>query len=259
GEWSPPRLRALIRRTGYQAEERSRWVLKTRGVEGMFEEIALLDGDYAKRTYYQALVADGKAEPAVVTRVLTQAGNELTSSYDLAGLLGLVGRGYPLPESLRTPFVAASNHPDSDYDRHRVLSVVLTNRNLPDDLASAILASAGSITSDYDLAEVLVVLIQKHPITDGMREAFFKAVNHISSDYDRHRVLATLLAQQPPAGPALVADALASVGQISSSYDRAAVLVGVARAFPLSRALRTPFFTATDGMDSDYDHARVLS
>jgi beta-lactamase regulating signal transducer with metallopeptidase domain len=259
GEWFTTTLTDLIRRTGYQAEERSKWILKTRGVEGMFQEIAAVDGDYTKRIYYQALVADGKAEPAVVSRVVTQAGNELTSSYDLAELLVLVGRLYPLTEPMRSAFVAASNHLDSDYDRHRVLSVVLANRNLPDDLASAILTSAGGITSDYDLAEVLVVLIQRHPITDGMREAFFKAVNHIGSDYDRHRVLATVLAQQPPAGPALVADALASVGKISSSYDRAEVLVEVAGAYPLSEPLRTPFFAATDGIDSDYDHARVLT
>jgi beta-lactamase regulating signal transducer with metallopeptidase domain len=257
--WFTATLTDLIRRTGYQAEDRSKWILKTRGVEGMFQEIAAVDGDYTKRIYYQALVADGKADPAVVSRVVTQAGNELTSSYDLAELLVLVGRLYSLTEPMRSAFVAASNHLDSDYDRHRVLSVVLANRNLPDDLASAILTSAGGITSDYDLAEVLVVLIQRHPITDGMREAFFKAVNHISSDYDRHRVLATLLAQQPPAGPALVADALASVGQISSSYDRAEVLVEVAGAYPLSEPLRTPFFAATDGIDSDYDHARVLT
>lgn len=257
--WLTATLTDLMRRTGYMAEERSRWILQTRGVEGMFQEIAELDGDYAKRTYYQALVADGKADPAVVTRVVTQAGNELTSSYDLAELLVLVGRVYPLSEPMRTAFVAASNHLDSDYDRHRVLSVVLANRNLPDDLASAILTSAGGIGSDYDLAEVLVVLIQKHPITDGMRGAFFKAVNGINSDYDRHRVLATLLAQQPPAGPALVADALSSVGQISSSYDRAEVLVEVASVYPLSEPLRAPFFAATDGIDSDYDHARVLT
>ena len=258
-EWFTTTLTDLIRRTGYQAEERSKWILQTRGVDGMFQEIAAVDGDYTKRIYYQALVADGKADPAVVSRVVSQAGNELTSSYDLAELLVLVGRLYPLTEPMRSGFVAASNHLDSDYDRHRVLSVVLANRNLPDDLASAILTSAGGITSDYDLAEVLVVLIQRHPITDGMREAFFKAVNHIGSDYDRHRVLATVLAQQPPAGPALVADALASVGKISSSYDRAEVLVEVAGAYPLSEPLRTPFFAATDGIDSDYDHARVLT
>lgn len=258
-EWFTATLTDLIRRTGYKAEERSRWVLQTRGVDGMFQEIAQLDGDYAKRIYYQALVADGKADAAVVTRVVTQAGNELTSSYDLAELLVLVGRLYPLTEPMRSAFVAASNHLDSDYDRHRVLSVVLANRNLPDDLASAILASAGGISSDYDLSEVLVVLIQKHPITDGMRAAFFKAVNGISSDYDRHRVLATLLAQQPPAGPMLVADALASAGQISSSYDRAEVLVQVASGYGLSESLQEPFFAATNGIDSDYDHARVLT
>jgi beta-lactamase regulating signal transducer with metallopeptidase domain len=258
-EWVTATLTDLIRRSGYQAEERSKWILKTRGVDGMFQEIAAVDGDYTKRVYYQALIADGKADPAVVSRVVSQAGNELTSSYDLAELLVLVGRLYPLTEPMRSAFVAASNHLDSDYDRHRVLSVVLANRNLPDDLASAILTSAGGITSDYDLAEVLVVLIQKHPITDGMRQAFFKAVNGISSDYDRHRVLATLLAQEPKAGPALVADALASVGQISSSYDRAEVLVEVAGEYPLTESLREPFFTATNGIDTDYDHARVLT
>lgn len=257
--WLTATITDLVRRTGYKAEERSRWVLQTRGVDGMFDEIAQLDGDYAKRIYYQALVADGKADPAVVSRVVTQAGNELSSSYDLAELLVLVGRLYPLSEPMRSAFVAASNHLDSDYDRHRVLAVVLANRNLPDDLASAILGSAGGITSDYDLAEVLVVLIQRHPITDGMRPAFFKAVNGISSDYDRHRVLATLLAQQPPASTALVAAALASAGEISSSYDRAEVLVQVASEYPLEESLREPFFTATDGIDSDYDHARVLT
>ena len=258
-EWFTATLTDLIRRTGFQAEDRSKWILRTRGVEGMFQEIAEVDGDYTKRIYYQALVADGKADPAVVSRVVTQAGSELTSSYDLAELLVLVGRLYPLTEPMRSAFVTASNHLDSDYDRHRVLSVVLANRTLPDDLASAILRSAGGISSDYDLSEVLVVLIQKHPITDGMRTAFFKAVNGISSDYDRHRVLATLLAEHPPAGPALVADALVSAGAISSSYDRAEVLVQVAAGYPLSDTLREPFFAATDGIDSDYDHSRVLT
>ena len=258
-EWLTATLTDLIRRTGYDAEERSKWILKTRGVDGMFQEIAFMDGDYAKRIYYQAIVADGKADPTIVTRVVTQAGSELTSSYDLAELLVLVGRLYTLTEPMRSAFVAASNHLDSDYDRHRVLSVVLANRNLPDDLASAILTSAGGISSDYDLSEVLVVLIQKHPITEGMRPAFFKAVSGISSDYDRHRVLATILAEQPPPGQALVADALTSVAAISSSYDRAEVLVQVASEYPMSETLRAAFFTATDGIDSDYDHARVLT
>jgi beta-lactamase regulating signal transducer with metallopeptidase domain len=256
--WFTATLTDLLRRTGFAAQDRSQWILQTRGVDGLFQEIAELDGDYAKRIYYEALIADGKADPAVVSRVVTQAGNEMMSAYDLAELLVLVGRLYPLTEPMRSAFVTASGHLDSDYDRHRVLAVVLANRNLPDDLASAVLTSASGISSDYDLAEVLIVLIQKHPITEGMRAAFFKAVNSIDSDYDRHRVLSTLLAQNPPAAPSLVVDALGSVGKISSAYDRAEVLVQVANSYALAEPMRASFFAAVDGIDSDYDHARVL-
>lgn len=257
--WLKATLTELLRRTGYAAEARSQWILETRGVDGVFEEIAQLEGDYSRRIYYQALVADGKAAPATVTRVVTQAGSELSSAYDLAELLVLVGRVYPLSDPLRAAFVAAADHLDSDYERHRVLAVVLAGRNLPDEVASAVLASAGGISSDYDLAEVLIVLMGKHPITEGMREAFFRAVDGIDSDYDRHRVLATLLAQNPPAAPSLVAAAVRSAGRISSDYDRAEVLTQVATSYEVDEAVREPFFAATDQIGSDYDHARVLT
>jgi beta-lactamase regulating signal transducer with metallopeptidase domain len=255
--WLAATLTDLLRRTGYAAEGRSRWILQTRGVEGEFQEIALLSGDYSKRIYYQALVADGKLDAATVARVIRQAGDEIASDFDLAELLVAVAATYPLTEPSRTAFVTAANHITSDYDRHRVLAVVLAGRNVPDDLAAAILGSAGGIQSDYDLAEVLIVLIQKHPIGTGMREAFFQAVNSIESDYDRHRVLATLLAQREPPS-ALVADALRSTTGISSDYDRAEVLVQVAADFALDSATRTPFFAAAEGISSDYDLGRVL-
>jgi beta-lactamase regulating signal transducer with metallopeptidase domain len=256
--WLAATLTDLLRRTGYAAEERSRWILSTRGVEGTFQEISFLPSDYARRIYYQAMVADGHLDAANVARVVRQAGDEIDSDYDLAELLVSVAAKYPLTEPARTAFVTAANHIASDYDRHRVLAVVLAGRTLPDDLATAILGSAAGISSDYDLAEVLIVLIQKHPIGRGMSEAFFQAVNSIASDYDRRRVLATLLAQSRAPEPALVAAALRSVSGISSDYDRAEVLVQVAEQLALDDATRAPFFAAVDGIGSDYDHGRVL-
>lgn len=256
--WLAATLTDLLRRTGYAAEARSRWILSTRGVEGAFQEIAFLNSDYAKRIYYQAMVADGHLDAATVARVVRQGGDEISSDYDLAELLVSVAAKYPLTEPARTAFVTAANHIESDYDRHRVLAVVLAGRDLPDDLATAILGSAGGIQSDYDLAEVLIVLIQKHPIGEGMSPAFFTAVNSIESDYDRHRVLSTLLAQRREPGPAMVVAALKSATGISSDYDRAEVLVQVAEAYPLDDATRGPFFAAVDGISSDYDHGRVL-
>lgn len=255
--WLAATLTDLLRRTGYAAEERSRWILSTRGIEGEFQEIALISGDYAKRIYYQALVADGRLDAPTVARVVRQAGDEISSDYDLAELLVSVAAKYPLTEPARTAFVTAANHIESDYDRHRVLAVVLAGRDLPDDLAAAVLGSAGGIQSDYDLAEVLIVLMQKHPIGEGMSRAFFTAVNSIASDYDRHRVLSTLLAQRR-AGPTLVVAVLKSATGISSDYDRAEVLAQVAAAYPLDEATREPFFAAVEGISSGYDHGRVL-
>jgi beta-lactamase regulating signal transducer with metallopeptidase domain len=256
--WLAAVLTDLLRHTGYAAAARSRWLLDTRGVSGLFEEIAQLEGDYARRIYYQAMIADGHLDPQTVTRVVTQAGQEISSDYDLAELLVLVAQQYPLAEPTRTAFVQAAEHIESDYDRHRVLAVVLAGKDLSDDLASAVLGAAAGIESDYDLAEVLVVLIQKHSITAGMSEAFFKAVDAIESDYDRRRVLAALLDQRHGAGADQVAAALRAAGHISSDYDRAEVLVQVAGTNAIDDALRGPYFAAADGIGSDYDHARVL-
>ena len=256
--WLATTLTELLRRTGYEAEARSHWILATRGVEGEFQEIALLTGDYVKRIYYQALVADGRLDAPNVARVVRQAGDEISSDYDLAELLVTVGAKYALNEPTRTSFVGAADHIESDYDRHRVLAVVLAGRDLSDDLASAMLGSASGIQSDYDLAEVLIVLIEKHPVSEGMSAAFFAAVNSIESDYDRHRVLSSLLGQRREPEPIMVAAALKSAGGIASDYDRAEVLVQVAEGYALDDATRAPFFAAADAIGSDYDHGRVL-
>jgi beta-lactamase regulating signal transducer with metallopeptidase domain len=256
--WLAATLTDLLRRTGYAGEARSRWILETRGQDALLEEITRISGDYARRIYYQTLVAEGRLDAATVARVVNDAGREISSDYDLAELLVLVATRYPLSEPARTAFVTAADHIESDYDRHRVLAVVLAGKSLPDELATAVLGAAGHIDSDYDLAEVLIVLIQKHPVTAAMSPAFFQAVGGIESAYDRRRVLATLLAQHETP-PALVAAALASADQISSDYDRAELLVQVAEGPGVDEQSRDPFFTTLAGIDSDYDHARVLT
>lgn len=257
--WLAETLTQLLRRTGYAADARSRWILQTRGQDALIQEIALVSGDYAKRVYYQALIADGPLDAATVARVVTQAGNEIASDYDLAEVLVLVATRYPLNEpAARTAFVGAADHIQSGYDRRRVLKVVLAGKDLPDDLAAAVLTAAGGIQSDYDLAEVLVQLTSKHPITPAMSGAFFRAVDGIGSDYDRRRVLATVLAQRDMP-PALVAGALNAAGGISSDFDRAEVLVQVAEGPGLDETSRPAFFAAADGIGSDHDHARVLT
>lgn len=256
--WLSATLTELLRRTGYAGDARSRWILQTRGPEALFQEIALVSGDYAKRVYYQELIAEGRLDPATVARVVTRAGDEIASDYDLAEVLILVADRYPLSEPARTAFVGAADHLQSDYDRHRVLKVVLAGNDLPDDLASAVLESAGGIRSDYDLAEVLIQLMSKHPITPGMSAAFFRAVDGIASDHDHARVLTTL-SERPGFTQDLAAGVVASAGRIQSGYDRAEVLVNVARHAKLTGALRDAYIRAAEKIGSESDRNRALA
>src|SRR3989441_3987489 len=57
--WLKETLTFLLRRTGFMAEERSRWILERRGIQGLIDELGNLTGDYTRRIYYQAAAESG--------------------------------------------------------------------------------------------------------------------------------------------------------------------------------------------------------
>src|SRR6266487_1977269 len=85
--WFSETLTYLFRRTGYMAEERARWILDTRGIQGLIDEFGELSGDYTRRIYYQAAVQSGKLDAAGYERIVTLAGQTISSDYELAELL----------------------------------------------------------------------------------------------------------------------------------------------------------------------------
>src|SRR6266487_1167377 len=62
--WFSETMTYLFRRTGYMAEERARWILNHRGIQGLIDERGRLSGDYTRRIYYQAAVESGKLDAA---------------------------------------------------------------------------------------------------------------------------------------------------------------------------------------------------
>src|SRR5207244_1007411 len=72
--WLRETLTFLLRRTGFMAEERSRWILERRGIQGLIDEFGELTGDYTRRIYYQAAVESGKLDAAGYERLVTMAG-----------------------------------------------------------------------------------------------------------------------------------------------------------------------------------------
>ena len=255
--WFSETMTYLFRRTGYMAEERARWILNHRGIQGLIDELGQLSGDYTRRIYYQAAVESGKLDAAGYERLVTLAGQTISSDYELAEFLIAVSKTQPLTERMQAGFVTAAKSISSDYERHRVLAAALSRSGLTPAIEAGMLDAAGDISSDYELATLLIEVNAARPIDEAVRPAFFKAANSLQSDYEHRRVLDAVVARQGTP-PAMLADVLTSAKSIGSDYELAELLSKVGGSYVLDDALRPAFFAATSNLSSDYEHGRTL-
>jgi len=255
--WLSETITFLLRRSGYDAERRARWILDRRGIQGLIDEFGELSGDYTRRIYYQAAVESGKLDAAGYERLVTLAGQTIDSDYELAELLIAVSKTQPLTERMQAGFVTAAKSISSDYERHRVLKAALSRPGLTPPIEAGMLDAATDINSDYELAELLIELNQARPIDEAVRPAFFEAANSLQSDYEHRRVLDAVVARQGTS-PAMLADVLTSAKSISSDYELAELLTKVGGSYVLDDALRPAFFAAANSFNSDYEHGRTL-
>jgi len=257
--WLAETLTFLLRRTGYAGEQRAQWILERRGVQGLLDEIALLDGDYARRIYYQAAIESGRLDVAGYERVVTDAGRTIGSDYELAELLIAVAKAQPLTDRMQAGFVAAAKTLGSDYERRRVLQAALSRDGLTPGVQAAMLEAAAGINSDYELATLLIELNDARRIDDAVRPAFFKAANSLQSDYEHRRVLTAVVGRGGAgASRAILADVLESARTIGSDYELAELLSEVGGTYLLDDTLRPAFFAAAGTLNSDYEHGRAL-
>ena len=256
--WLAETITFLLRRTGFEAEARARWILDTRGIQGLIDEFGELSGDYTRRIYYQAAVESGKLDAAGYERLVTLAGQTISSDYELAELLIAISKTQPLTDGMQAGFVTASKSISSDYERHRVLTAALARPGLTPAMQSAMLDAAADINSDYELAELLIELNQARKIDDVVRPAYFKAANSLSSDYEHRRVLDAVVSRQGMS-TAMIADVLGSAKAINSDFELAELLIKIGGAYVLNDSLRVAFFAAANTLTSDYEHARTLT
>jgi beta-lactamase regulating signal transducer with metallopeptidase domain len=255
--WLTETITYLLRRTGYQAEERARWILDRRGIQALIDEFGELSGDYTRRIYYQAAIESGKLDAAGYERLVTLAGQTISSDYELAELLIAVSKTQPLTPRMQAGFVTAAKSISSDYERHRVLTAALSRPGLTPEVQAGMLDAAADVNSDYELAELLIELNKARRIDDAARPAYFKAANSLQSDYEHRRVLSAVVSREGMSS-GMIADVLQSAKTISSDYELAELLIVIGGNYALDEALRPPFFAAANTLNSDYEHARAL-
>lgn len=255
--WLARSLLVMFRRTGFDAEHRAERILRKGGVEAVLQEVALIPSDYAARRYYQVVLTQPNIDQGTLLRVVRQAGQEIGSDFELAGLLIAVAERQPLEENVRLAYVEAVGSIGSDFERHRALKPVLTRQGISREMAAAMLQSAKQIGSDFELAGLLVEITQAHAIDAALAPAFFDALASINSDFERHRVLKAVT-RQAKGDQAVLDRALDAAAGMRSDFELASYLVEVSASYPAGRPLPASFFSALGQVQSDFEHGRAL-
>jgi hypothetical protein len=282
-------LPAMVRRSGIGAESRVKSIFQRSGTKGVFDEIDLLGGDYARRLYLVALVDVGGFDATSVQPVLQRTGDLMKSDYDRRLVLELVASRVQLDRAAAASYVRtmasmksdydqrqalaaltehhsdvadgdillpALAHMKSSYDKRMVLEQALKRGQLSLAARRAILDAVPGMQADYDCRQVLAMYVDRFGVAPAEREPFFAAVRAIRSNYDRREVL-TALAKKGPANQDVQDAVYGAVSDMTSDYDRAEVLLAFAPG--VDAGSRQAFVSAAERIKSSHDQNRVLA
>jgi beta-lactamase regulating signal transducer with metallopeptidase domain len=257
-QWMSKFLIETDRRSAMLAKQRYPRLKAAGGPGRVMEEIALMPSDYAKGIYYMMLIDDGLGRDDL-RRVVTQAGNDVKSDYELARILSAAAdKGALQDDATRSAFVTAIGGIESDYEHARVLMMVLQRPKLDPAVAAVALRSTAQISSDYERGRILVTMAEKGNVATTSQGEYLKAARAIRSDYEKARALRSLVENADIARdnvPAL----LSAAGSISSDYERAGVLVAIAASVKMDAAGRSAFVDTAQSIGSDYERQRALA
>lgn len=287
-QWLTDRLPSLVRRSGLGAASRTRQIFASRGVNGVFDEIGRLEGDYARRLYFRELMRlDPPLDRQATIRAVSMAGQLIDSDYYLAETLSELAPTAAADPTVAQAYVDAADTLNSDYEHRRTLVALLrAGRGSTPFVTELALQSAASMRSDYERAETLRSAAEAGRL-GGEGAALYHAIEGMRSDYEKRRVLSVVIADETArqvvlAGAATIdsdyecatlllsylerhrVDAttsrafFAAVNTIQSNYERKRVLVGLVAVSPIESAIVKPVLDAVATMTSDYERAEIL-
>jgi beta-lactamase regulating signal transducer with metallopeptidase domain len=256
--WLGEVLPEILRESGLNAPERVARLRKQGGVAAVLADIEKTQSTSAKRAAYEALLRQGQLSDKDVEHVLSQAGDELSSSdSELRALLAEMGHSVRMSAAALKAAGAAMEHISSDDDKRALLEQYALQGNR--DMLCIAIAQAKSISSDNEKGAFLRATASRYLASDDdeLRSGFFATARSISSDEEKR---ATLAAALPYAKRQSVLIPLLDVAQeISSDGEKAELLVAIAKqGLVASGPPREAFMRATRSLSSDSEYRRVM-
>ena len=191
-EWLRGVLLVATRQGGLDARTRVRRILQRGGTKGLIEEISHIEGDYARRIYFEELLKVENLDDATLTSAIRSASKQISSDYERAQLLLHVADIYLAKSELLPVYFEAADRINSDYEHRRVLSAALKKNKLGQEALLKMLKSSSVIKSDYEKATFLIEAAQLFAGETRLRPAFLEVIETITSEHERGRVLSNL-------------------------------------------------------------------
>ena len=144
-----------------------------------------------------------------------------------------------------------------DYARRVYYTELIKQAKVPPAELTRIMGRASeTIQSDYELASLVVTALGASQGDEAARVAAIDATKTIGSDYEMRRALTAALTE--PVSAKVSASVLAAAANIQQDYERATLLIDVAKKGGLVTSTKTAYFDLVKGIRSPYEQGRVL-
>jgi beta-lactamase regulating signal transducer with metallopeptidase domain len=254
--WMAKAMPEMMRRTGFNAEQRVRHILDEGGVDAVLDEIDQLHSDHAMRLYFGELLRQAKLDGAQYKRVFEKAGDTVRSDFELASILESAAEAGDLGEEAIVEYAAAASRIDSDFEQRRALTALVRDQKLGDRGIEATLKAAEDIDSDFELASFLVELAEHNPQAYHS-PLFLDALTTVGSDFEQRRVLDSVVKERDLSDENLARALKMGAEGIHSDFELAELLTAAARRHRIQGPVVQPWLDALDTIDSDFEFRRA--
>jgi bla regulator protein blaR1 len=284
----------VLRETAINAGERVAWLIDNRGQDGLLDEIALINSDFAQRVYSveyaqkEPLIApanferlmkltadnmgsdfdarttlieayDAQKPTGAAFDALLGAGETIGSDFDARMVLEHVGPNMPRTPEAATAYVDLARTIGSDFDMRLALQPLITSGDADDELVARAIELAGTdIGSDFDLRSVLVESAGRVGNSDALARAYTTAASSIGSDFDQ-RIALTALGENAELTPEGWRMLLTTAREIGSDFDAATLLAGLVPHLPRDESVIQAYRDTLETIGSDFDRGRAAA
>ncbi|MEQ8470284.1 MAG: hypothetical protein RIC35_03825 [Marinoscillum sp.] len=194
-KWLAEVLPDLVRSTTIGAEYRVDRIYRKQGAAGLAKEVSLLQGDHVTSTYL-SLIFKKELSDSDLAKLLTAAGNTISSDHYLSNVLTNFQKKYSLNAITTGPFIEAATKVGSDHYQANILISVAENSNVGDEYLEQAIKATRGINSDHYRSNALKVFVNHKKLNTKQIAAVLESADGINSGHYLSNMLIELLDEQ---------------------------------------------------------------